>query len=119
MEEKLRNVKAVGTSSQSPSLRHSPEIATMVQPPTLNEQTSTSHPAHVIGGSEVAGLQAQLAALEKNRAGIADELVELVRKNDELTEQASLVPELKTRLLNSEHKLDQVMQMYGEKVEEV
>lgn len=67
---------------------------------------------------DIVSLQAQLAAVEKNRAHIADELVELVRKNDELSTEANKVAPLTARLTATEQKLDQVLQMYGEKAEE-
>ena len=48
----------------------------------------------------------------ENHAGIADELVELVRKNDELATNADKVPTLTAKLLQTESRLDSVMQMY-------
>jgi uncharacterized protein with PhoU and TrkA domain len=45
------------------------------------------------------------------QAGIADELVELVRKNEELLAAADKVPALTAKLLQTESRLDSVMQM--------
>ena len=66
---------------------------------------------------DVTTLQSQLTALERSRANIADELVELVRKNDELAQAADQVPALSAGKAEAEKKLDQVLQMYGEKAE--
>ena len=66
----------------------------------------------------VTTLQSQLAALEKSRTSIADELVELVRKNDDLSQLSNQVPALLEAKLGAEKKLDQVLQMYGEKAEQ-
>jgi len=67
---------------------------------------------------ELLALQSQLADLEKSRNSIADELVVLVAKSEELGEQAAKLPQLEQKLAKSEQKLDQVMQMYGEKAEQ-
>ena len=67
---------------------------------------------------DVTTLQSQLAALEASRASIADELVDLVRKNDELSQLSNQVPILHAAKTDAEKKLDQVLQMYGEKAEQ-
>lgn len=67
---------------------------------------------------ELLALQSQLEELEKSRSSIAEELVDMVAKNEDLSKQVEDLPQLKLNLAQTEQKLDQVMQMYGEKAEQ-
>eukprot|EP00038_Savillea_parva_P009921 m.186682 g.186682 ORF g.186682 m.186682 type:complete len:1085 (+) comp16856_c0_seq1:76-3330(+) len=60
----------------------------------------------------------QLEELSKSRSAIADELVVLVAKNEELSSKCAELPKVQADLAEAERKLDQVMVMYGEKKEE-
>lgn len=60
----------------------------------------------------------QLQELTNSRAAIADELVALVAKNEELTKQCAALPSVREELAEARRKLDAVMVMYGEKAEE-
>lgn len=60
----------------------------------------------------------QIDDLTKSRTALADELVVLVGKNEELSKQCTELPKVKAALKEMEEKLDAVMVMYGEKKEE-
>ncbi|XP_022093565.1 TATA element modulatory factor-like isoform X2 [Acanthaster planci] len=68
---------------------------------------------------EIAQLQGEIVQLERTRASMAEEIVKLSNQNETLDEQARLVPEYKRKLIETETRYNAVLQMYGEKAEEV
>ncbi|XP_038063639.1 TATA element modulatory factor-like [Patiria miniata] len=68
---------------------------------------------------EIVQLQGEIVQLERTRASMAEEIVKLSNLNETLDEQATLVPEYKRKLMETETRYNAVLQMYGEKAEEV
>lgn len=67
----------------------------------------------------VAQLQGEIIQLERTRASMAEEIVKLANQNEQLEEEVKVIPELKKNLRELEHRYNAVLQMYGEKAEEV
>lgn len=62
---------------------------------------------------ELLQVQRQLRDLEKSRNAIADELVDLVSKNEALQARADELPKVQESLATAQQKLDNIMVMYG------
>ncbi|PIK49096.1 putative TATA element modulatory factor isoform X2, partial [Apostichopus japonicus] len=68
---------------------------------------------------EVAQLQGEITQLERTRASMAEEIVKLANLNETLEDEVKVVPELTKKMREIDHKYNAVLQMYGEKAEEV
>ncbi|XP_071796710.1 uncharacterized protein [Asterias amurensis] len=77
------------------------------------------HSQHKQREGEIVQLQAEISQLERTRAAMAEEIVKLSNLNETLDEQAMLLPEYKRKLVETETRYNAVLQMYGEKAEEV
>uniref|UniRef100_A0A3P9KN88 TATA element modulatory factor 1 n=1 Tax=Oryzias latipes TaxID=8090 RepID=A0A3P9KN88_ORYLA len=67
---------------------------------------------------EIAQLQLEIANLERSRAVMAEELVRLTNRNDDMEEMVKDIPKLKIQLKDLEQRHNTILQMYGEKAEE-
>eukprot|EP00730_Choanoeca_flexa_P019386 TRINITY_DN9465_c0_g2_i1.p1 TRINITY_DN9465_c0_g2~~TRINITY_DN9465_c0_g2_i1.p1 ORF type:complete len:1034 (+),score=351.34 TRINITY_DN9465_c0_g2_i1:104-3205(+) len=84
-------------------------------------QTGRSGGTVADDGSKAAlieSLQAQKRELEAAQTAMSDELVELVRKNDALTQSASELTALQAQHEDLNNRYQHLLQMYGEKAEE-
>ncbi|XP_054763059.2 TATA element modulatory factor-like isoform X2 [Lytechinus pictus] len=68
---------------------------------------------------EISQLQSEIFQLERTRSSMAEEIVKLTNQTDRLEEEVSYVPELRIQLKDLQHRYNAVLQMYGEKAEEV
>uniref|UniRef100_A0A8C7ZKM3 TATA element modulatory factor 1 n=1 Tax=Oryzias sinensis TaxID=183150 RepID=A0A8C7ZKM3_9TELE len=67
---------------------------------------------------EIAQLQLEIANLERSRAVMAEELVRLTNRNEDMEEMVKDIPKLKIQLKDLEQRHNTILQMYGEKAEE-
>ncbi|XP_068058319.1 TATA element modulatory factor [Anomalospiza imberbis] len=67
---------------------------------------------------EISHLQLEIGNLEKTRSIMAEELVKLTNRNDELEEKVKEIPKLRTQLKDLDQRYNTILQMYGEKAEE-
>ncbi|XP_077459155.1 TATA element modulatory factor [Stigmatopora argus] len=67
---------------------------------------------------EIAQLQLEICSLERSRSVMAEELVRLTNQNDEMEEQVTEIPKLRTEFKDLQSRHNTILQMYGEKAEE-
>ena len=63
--------------------------------------------------------QSEMVRLEKTKRSMGEELVALTTKNDELAERVSSLDEIASKYQDLEQRHNAVLQMYGEKEEQV
>ncbi|XP_072028179.1 LOW QUALITY PROTEIN: uncharacterized protein [Amphiura filiformis] len=68
---------------------------------------------------EIAQLQGEIQQLERTRASMAEEIVKMSNTCESMEEQVKEIPELRKIAKEIEHRYNAVLQMYGEKAEEV
>ncbi|XP_071964350.1 TATA element modulatory factor-like [Antedon mediterranea] len=68
---------------------------------------------------EITQYQGEIVQLERTRGSMAEEIVNLANQKEELEDEVKVLPELKRKLNDLEHRYNAVLQMYGEKAEEV
>ncbi|XP_071486412.1 TATA element modulatory factor-like [Diadema antillarum] len=68
---------------------------------------------------EIVQLQNEIYQLERTRSSMAEEIVKLTNQTETLESEVSNVPELRIQLKDLQHRYNAVLQMYGEKAEEV
>ncbi|XP_033096291.1 TATA element modulatory factor-like isoform X2 [Anneissia japonica] len=68
---------------------------------------------------EITLYQGEITQLERTRGSMAEEIVNLANQKEQLEEEVKVLPDLNRKLNDLEHRYNAVLQMYGEKAEEV
>ena len=76
-------------------------------------------PSHSVRAGEVEGMKAQIRELENARSHMAEELVALTTRNNNLTKQAEMAPKLQAQCKQLHRRYNGALEMAGEKDEEL